>query len=226
MRYTVPVSALTDPDRGMPFIRPTDPDLPVPVPSWARVDRAQLDKQPHPPHEDARALRYQDHAFFWDTFIGGELVPLFWYPTGQFIVPAGHTGIISRIDTHVRVKKVTLNQYNQPRMAYYALDYPIHYRLMLHPINNDQPQPHLWTSIAGVPHPFLGEWQDDRFSWGHFGDRLGLMVPENTILRLYAGIPALPPGGSVPDEIGGRLTGYTANYKLSPESILFSRTIA
>jgi len=223
MRYTIPISAMTNFDRGLPW--KVDPRLPelYELPAWARraLDEYRPSPEPHAPQDDSRAVRFQDDAFFIvppTPITAGR-----WYPVAEFVVPAGHYGWIYRIDTHIGINDIAYNDDDDPLAVWRATNAnSVYWRMMIQSPGRQRAQAHNWISIAGVPVPGFSSWSDGRYSWGNQSGKISILVPENRVVRLYAGLnPAIDP---VPTELGGRLVGVTATYDLNPQAIDLLRT--
>lgn len=219
----VPMSALTDFDRALPWkIDPRLPDL-YELPAWARraLDEYPPSPDPHIPQEDPRAVRFQDDAFFYTPptlLTAGR-----WYPVAEFVVPVGHYGWIYRIDTHVAIVDNILNDAFDPLRVWRTTNAkPVYWRMMIESLTRQPAQVHNWLSIAGGPLPGFSAWGDGRYSWGNQSGHISILVPENRVVRLYAGLdPAIDPK---PTELGGRLVGVTATYDFNPQAINLMRT--
>ena len=218
MRYTIPISAMTDFDKGVPWrVDPRLPEL-YELPRWCKkiLSEYRPQPEPHAPQDDGRAVRFQDSAFFYVAPTTAILANR-WYPVAEFVVPSGHYGWIYRIDTHVW-SQGNLNSENDPLAVPRSNNGNfVYWRLMIEPLTRRRAVPHGYLALAGQPLPGFNAWNDGRYAWGNQSGKISILVPERQIVRLYAGTTAaIDP---VPTELGGRLVGVTASYELNPQAI-------
>jgi len=160
--------------------------------------------------ERLESARYQEHGFRWSA-ANLDTLPA-WASAlelARWRVPARHLGIVDHIDTHLGLSIPTEGG---PDLEL-ALDLPwqpwlheilIHLRwwLRLESIRAEEElEPAIATaySMPGAPLLELNTWTDQRFAFNYHGRRpLRLLIPEQTVLRLFVGpdpyyVPPTPP---------------------------------
>lgn len=157
--------------------------------------------------EQAEKTVLLEHGFRWTAQDIAAVQPAFFFEIARWINPDRYLGIITRIWTHVGYHFVPKEgeegeekyySLNNPLDPYWhehflnGLGFPIRWFLRLDTRRTNEPQNALYYrqqyEMPGIPYPDLATWADQRFAWGWTPRNTRLIVPENSVVRLFCGM--------------------------------------
>jgi hypothetical protein len=214
-----------DGDQGVELVDPLSPQIPKPVPEWAKFTEAQQDKQPNAPQDQLKATRYHEDFFYLQP------TAAVWYPVAKINIDIGHLGILY----HIQQFAVTIDGVNS--VYWYTQNDPIFvqkflpqdewlsWRLTIDDRRDNEPvaQPVPFGNPPGPVHPRVGSWSDGRYAWDGYNNRFRVLIPEQSVVRLWVGLPPALAEQDRPDWVGGRLVALSQSWKNSRASVVNSR---